>query len=105
MKAQGLPISTIIIAALGLLVLVVIGAIFGGQITKFGRVTNECIGRCLVSDPAMQTKASNIGLDVDTDANCNAAEREISGKYIAQGQAGVKPGDLVFCNKCCATTG
>jgi len=39
-RAQGLPISTIIVAALGILVLVVIGAIFGGQIGKFGRAAS-----------------------------------------------------------------
>ena len=51
MRAQGLPISTIIIAALGILVLVVIGAIFGGQIRTFGTIANECPGRCYKLNP------------------------------------------------------
>ncbi len=46
-KAQGLPITTIIIAALGILVLIIVGFIFSGQITKFGRVINECPGKCV----------------------------------------------------------
>lgn len=47
MRAQGLPISTIIIATLGILVLVVLGYIFSRETSDFGKDLgkagkNEC---------------------------------------------------------------
>ena len=89
-RAQGLPITTIIIAALGLLVLVVIGAIFGGQIGKFGRVSSECQARCVVGE----------------ETTCIAGvEKALSGKYIKEGQQGVPADELEFCNACCVSVG
>lgn len=89
-RAQGLPITTIIIAALGLLVLVVIGAIFGGQIGKFGRVSGECQGRCVVGE----------------NTTCiPGIEKALSGRYIEPGQQGVAADQLQYCNVCCVSVG
>lgn len=41
-KAQGLPLSVIVIAALVLLVLVVLAIIFMGRMGKTGQVVNTC---------------------------------------------------------------
>lgn len=95
MKAQGLPITVIIVAALGLLVLVVIAAIFSGQIGKFGRVAGECPGRCA---GALQ------GGELQDGSACQeGVERAISGKYIKPGQVGVSVDKLVYCNECCVS--
>ena len=94
MKAQGLPITVIIVAALGLLVLVVIAAIFSGQAGKFGRVASECAGRCHV--------------DGGTGAQgpcVEGREKAISGVYIKPGQQGVKANELVTCKQCCVSIG
>ena len=51
-KAQGLPLSTIVIAALVLLVLVVLAIIFMGRMGKTGQVINTCEsygGSCVAS--------------------------------------------------------
>jgi hypothetical protein len=104
-KAQGLPITVIIIAALGILVLVVIAAIFGGQIGKFGRVTGECPGKCIVRarpidyDPSAQ-------FEVRASGACNLEfETSLSGTYIARNTP--KNADLndYRCDACCVATG
>jgi len=43
-KAQGMPLNVIIIAILGLVVLVVLLAIFTGRVSKFGQSSNTCEG-------------------------------------------------------------
>jgi len=48
-KAQGLPITTIIIAALALVVLVVLFAIFTGRIGIFAREVQSCSNPCVES--------------------------------------------------------
>ena len=53
-KAQGLPLTTIIIAAVGLIVLVVLVAIFTGRIGGFGTAVQEagdlkCTDACIAS--------------------------------------------------------
>ncbi|MDP6293209.1 MAG: hypothetical protein QF486_06260 [Candidatus Woesearchaeota archaeon] len=91
MKAQGLPITVIIVAALGLLVLVVIAAIFSGQVGKFGRIASECAGRCHVADEG-------------TTPCVEGRERAISGVYIKPNQQ-VKADKLVSCTQCCVAIG
>ncbi|VVB81060.1 Uncharacterised protein [uncultured archaeon] len=102
MKGQGLPISTIIIAALGILVLVVIGAIFGSQITKFGKAASECSGRCYkLNAPA----GAPPGI---YDANkCNAEfETKLSGSYIPKNMpSSVANPSEWRCDECCILTG
>ena len=51
-KAQGLPITTIIIAILGLVVLIVIMFIFTGRIGIWGGEIAKCPGACLDGCPA-----------------------------------------------------
>ncbi len=100
MRAQGLPISTIIIAALGILVLVVIAAIFGGQIGKFGRAASECPGRCYKLNVPPQ------GLGLYSDQPCNMEfETRLSGATIPRNMPKVdNPADW-RCDECCILTG
>ena len=104
-RGQGLPITVIIIAALGILVLVVIAAIFGGQIGKFGRVTGECAGKCVVTArPIGASPAAQFV--VRADGACDPQfETKISGTYIAKGTP--KDADLAdyVCDACCVATG
>ena len=97
-KGQGLPITTIIIAALGILVLVVVAAIFGGQIGKFGRIAGECPGRC-----AGPTWIADAKPDAETMAQAcdHDFEKALSGTYIDKGQTGTKPDQVKKCVACC----
>lgn len=105
MRGQGLPITIIIIAALGILVLIVIGAIFGGQIAKLGRAASECPGVCVVEeweDIASQHR----GLyRQDDSGKCTDFETELTGAYIPKGTP--KDVDLAdyACDACCVPTG
>lgn len=100
-KGQGLPITTIIIAALGILVLVVVGAIFGGQIGIFGRAAKECPGTCVkgVIPPDVPSGffTQRSGCDPDF-------ERPLPGTWIPRGT----PGDADLkewrCDQCCVPT-
>lgn len=107
MKAQGMPISVIIIAALGILVLVVLGAIFGGQIGKFGRVANECPNRCAPLPGGGYVEATNLQQQMSAmqQVKCLPGETKLSGLYIRPGQAGVEPENLEYCAACCAPIG
>lgn len=107
-RGQGLPITVIIVAALGILVLVVIGAIFGGQIFKFGRTASTCPGKCAVTDlserpiiaqPYMVDRSATKG-------KCDPTfETELSGTFIAANM----PKDAEIkdwkCVRCCVPTG
>jgi hypothetical protein len=93
--AQGLPITTIIIAILGLVVLVILFAITTGRLALFGRATAECPGTCVgpyvgeIPDPTARA--------------CSAGfEREVGGNYVAPGQpANLKPEEIKKCTRCC----
>ncbi len=104
MKGQGLPITTIIIAALGILVLVVIGAIFGGQIGIFGRAAKECPGKCMkTSFPSDAVNPESFfvqGSGCDPDF-----ETSLSGTWIPKSTP--KSADIAAwkCNQCCVATG
>ena len=101
-KGQGLPITTIIIAALGILVLVVIGAIFGGQIGKFGRAASECPGRCVKQSIPPDVPSQFFDVDVGCDPDF---ETPVSGTFIPRGT----PKDAKIaswkCDACCVATG
>ncbi|MBI4146511.1 hypothetical protein HY489_04190 [Candidatus Woesearchaeota archaeon] len=45
MKAQGLPVTMIIIVAIGLIVLVIMGYIVSQKTTQFGKGTKEVAGQ------------------------------------------------------------
>lgn len=99
-RAQGLPISTIIIAALGILVLVVIGAIFGGQIGKFGRAASECQFRCYKLNPPALAPAG-----IFSDTPCNPEfETRMSGASIPRNMPKTDNPTPWRCDECCIPT-
>ncbi len=103
-QGQGLPISTIIIAALGLLVLVVIAAIFGSQITQVGAVTRECQYRC--AGPAGPFATADIAGALENferdPASCNDGfEKALAGQSFFT-QDAPQPGMKYICKACCA---
>lgn len=103
-KAQGLPISTIIVAALGILVLVVIGAIFGGQIGKFGKAASECPGRCIKLNPP----ANPMGAEYSTGqgTQCNEFETRLSGSTLPRNMPPRVDDPTEWrCDACCILTG
>ena len=98
-RAQGLPITTIIIAILGLVVLVILFAITTGRLAVFGRGVSECPGRCAtvktITAPIIGTL--KIAKECDT-----ATERTLVGNYVAAGQPSNTPADqLVKCDAGC----
>lgn len=60
-KAQALSLNTIVIAALVVLVLVILAAVFMGRMSVFTGEVSECRGEC-------------------RDTNCREGEYEINGK-------------------------
>lgn len=94
--AQGLPITTIIIAILGLVVLVILFAITTGRLAIFGRGVSECPGACVIASPPQGAPASV------RKENCNPTfEKDLSGNFIAAGlKPDQKPQDFV-CSQCC----
>ena len=103
-RAQGLPISTIIIAALGILVLVVIGAIFGGQIGKFGRAASECPGRCYKAN--IPTDPPGFSALYQSEKCDTEYETRLSGSFSPRNMIKTdKPPSLFTCDSCCITTG
>jgi len=103
MKAQGMPISVIIIAALGILVLIVIAAIFSGQIGKFGRVANECPNRC--QGPMIKATELAVSTEAMSNVQCLPGESKLPGTFIQKGQTGVGAENLQYCSACCVQTG
>ena len=103
-KAQGLPITTIIIAALGILVLVVVGAIFGGQIGTFGRAAKECPGVCVkASIPADVVNPETYFVDK---SGCDPDfETRLTGVWIPRGMPSGKEVSEWRCDACCVPTG
>lgn len=101
-KAQGLPISTIIVAALGILVLVVIGAIFGGQVGKFGRAASECPGRCLKLNPPVEAPFGIYAVE----PQCSEFETQLSGAHIPRNMPSNVDNPAEWrCDRCCIVTG
>jgi len=91
-RAQGLPITTIILAILGLVVLVILFAITTGRLAIFAGVTNECPGECVKGMPAGQAGTG--------ESECPPFTRELPGSFIEKGSSG--PGKTpVVCKKCC----
>lgn len=98
-RAQGLPITTIIIAILGIVVLVILFAITTGRLTIFARTTAECPGTCIGEWKGTTTAKQML----TTDRACESGlETEQVGNYIKTGQPiGMKPEDIVKCTRCC----
>ena len=101
MRGQGLPITVIIVAALGILVLIVIAAIFGGQIGKFSRAANECQGRCVVNSVPEGIPVSTF--TVRSPAECNQFEKPLSGFWYARGMPQNADPEGWMCDACCLT--
>ena len=77
-KGQGISINTIIIAAIGLAVLVVLFAIFTGRLgifTKGVQETDTCLQKCASLNMQQGTVLSSQGSKCDTD------EQPIAGVY------------------------
>lgn len=92
-KGQGLPISTIILAALGLVVLIVLFALVTGRLGILGRELTECPGACL---------GTYTGDTPDPSVECDPQlTREYPGVYIQKGQPGVPQERIKKCSKCC----
>ncbi len=102
-KAQGLPITTIILAILGIVVLVILFAILTGRLAIFAGAANECTGVCLVNPTDLQTaEVSAVPGVLEADrAYCNSVtEKQIYGNFIASGIRG-KDNKPVVCATCC----
>ncbi len=93
-KAQGLPISTIILAAIGLVVLILLFAMVTGKLAIFSRGAMECPGQCLGEYKG----------DLPEPVKCDEQlTRDLPGNYVLRGQqSGLAPENLVKCSKCCA---
>lgn len=70
-KTQGLSLNTIIIAALVLVVLIVLWAIFTGRMGKFSSGLNECRGKCM---PESQCQPPSVNAGGDCDEEESAEE-------------------------------
>lgn len=102
-KAQGLPITTIILAILGIVVLVILFAILTGRMAIFAGAANECPGVCLAHPTDVQkVEASPAAGVLETDrADCNpVTEKQLYGSFIASGIRG-KDNKPVVCDTCC----
>ncbi len=106
-KAQGLPITVIIIAALGILVLIVLAAIFGGQVGKLGKVLGECPGYCVVEKfPKVNNLDYTKGFTKRTEfTKCADFESELTGNYVAKNLPTTVELNKFTCNICCVSTG
>lgn len=76
-KAQGLPLTTIIIAAIGMIVLVVMVAIFTGRIGGFGKDV-ETAQTVSCSDACVASGYTSGGRELKSDQPCKDDERSIS---------------------------
>lgn len=111
-KAQGLPITTIIIAILGIAVLVILFAILTGRLTIFSATVAECPGTCVV-DSLLGRPGGFPGLvEVRTSDACEpGTERELFGIHIARNVRlvdnvavsgkGAAKGKPISCDRCC----
>ncbi|MEM4263948.1 MAG: hypothetical protein QW666_03595 [Candidatus Woesearchaeota archaeon] len=106
-KGQGLPITTIVIAALALLVFVILFAITTGRLAIFTGAASECGGVCVASDlkgatadpAALQSmQAPRTGTNP-----CLNYEQKVQGNYIARGIRG-SDGKPIPCEVCCIPT-
>lgn len=83
-KAQGLPITTVILAALGLVVLLILFGILTGKLQWFGKGIAACPGQCTTAEQCEEAEGYNLGLqylkkenapaDVDQSGKCETTE-------------------------------
>ena len=92
-KAQGLPVSTVILAAIGLVVLVLLFALVTGRLGILGRGLSECQGACI---------GQYVGNIPELNIACDPQlSKELPGQYILAGQQGVPQEQIKKCTKCC----
>lgn len=104
-KGQGLPITTIVVAALGLLVLVILFAITTGRLGIFAAGASECPGVCVVTDAQLTQIQQSGVLEVRTPNACDeATEKQIgvARQYVARGVR--KDNKPIACDRCCIST-
>lgn len=99
-RAQGLPITTVILAILGIVVLVILFAITTGRLAIFTRGVSECPGTCrgeYTTDIAFATLPDK----------CGEFEKQITGSYVAPGQdpRTTARDQIVKCKACCVPVG
>lgn len=91
MKAQGMPINVIIIAAISLIVLVVLVAIFTGRIGGLNRGLNDLNRYCAAAPAGTNDKQLLNGQINPIDTPCPDGKHEAIGKFE----------DLGSGEKCC----
>lgn len=97
-RAQGLPITTIILAILGVTILVVLFAMVIGRIGIFGRGVNECPGVCVIQKNSPPPDAPASVRNSPCDKNF---ERELSGNFVASGLKPDQKATEFICEQCC----
>ncbi len=103
-KAQGLPITTIILAILGIVVLVILFAILTGRMAIFAGAANECPGVCISAVDTTNLGQRGVSLVpgvLEYRSDCDpATEKRLYGNFIA---SGIRDDDNkpVVCAKCC----
>lgn len=105
-KGQSLPITTIVIAALAILVLVILFAITTGRLGIFSGAVSECPGVCLIDAYPTGITADTKGvLELRKPLSCNEDnfEKQVYGSFIANGIRD-NDGNPIVCKKCCVTT-
>ena len=95
-RAQGLPITTVILAILGIVVLVILFAILTGRLTIFAGVANECPGTCVLK---VGSRVTGPGVYLNDDNECQQFEKKLLGGHIAQVRDANNK--AIPCNSCC----
>jgi len=73
-KAQGLSINIIIVAAIGLLVLVILAVVFIGRLGITTKSVNECQGACIQSSDDCTGQFQKVTRDPCFDAGGDATD-------------------------------
>lgn len=108
-RAQGLPITTVILAILGIVVLVILFAIMTGRLAIFAGAASECPGVCVVSDERLselgaqgQTQVNVLESQRTRNLECEAnIEKRLYGSFIASGIRTDPDNKPIPCQRCC----
>ncbi|MBI4141225.1 hypothetical protein HY485_05305 [Candidatus Woesearchaeota archaeon] len=83
-QAQGLPITTVILAALGLVVLLILFGILTGKLQWFGKGLVACPGTCMLENECEAAEGYDLGrqyiqnprapADLDQTGKCETTE-------------------------------
>ena len=97
-SAQGLPITTIVIAALALVVLVILFAITTGRMGTFAKIASECPGDCATGGVLDLPEYGII-----SGSECREFQKPLRGVYRPKGEPAEGIGDPITCEVCCVT--